>query len=282
MQTEEFLERLDAFLKNIDAAAESPTIPQLPESYSGSISWPSFRKKFLEVPRTALVLNLKEVDAVDVDRAANMLSGPFWTSEKQSWPTSHDHSWEPIIQINLGTAGEQFGCDIGGGLLQVWKSNPHKFEGYTVRYVTAETLTETRASSLPSDLVCIPERTHARRATSRSAPWAYSAILPIGWERAVSIHDELESYLECLSNDWDGPHTLVAEAEALRAACTQLSTVDGDYLFGNYYPRGYDASLDLLLAQISDKHFFWGEDGKAIVTCRDIAKPWEAEFVWFE
>lgn len=204
-----------------------------------------------------------------------MLSGPFWTGDEDPWPFSQTPSREPIIQINLEHASADFGRDFGTGLIQIWKTDPFKFEEYATRYVSADTLARSPVTSVPNDLVCVPEKTHARRATSNSAPWAHTAILPVGWERLVSIHDELEFYLGFLFDDWIGPGALVAEARALRDACADLSTVD-DFLFGNYYPRGYEASLDLLLAQISDKHFFWGDDGKAIVTCQAIAKPWEA------
>ena len=155
-------------------------------------------------------------------------------------------------------------------------------EEFTTRYIPAQDVAAERLTPVPGDLRCCPDKTHARRAKTDTAPWNTSALLPSKLKRVVSIHDELDSYLASLADDWEGPPALVAEANNLRDACEKLSRVDGDYLFGNYYPRGYDASLDMLLAQVSEKHFSWGDDGKGILLLSHDADPSQAQFTWFD
>ncbi|EDL49429.1 hypothetical protein [Erythrobacter sp. SD-21] len=277
----EFLERLDHLLKATDETAELSSITQLPEFYSGSVPWAEQKRKLFDLPRTALMLELEEVKSDQVDRTATFLSGPFFTSKEFPWPHSGEYSWEPIIQIDLARAYITELPDIGSGLLQVWKCNPSDFDSYETRYVPAEAVSTENITPIPDKLLCHPETTHARRAKSGEAPWTTTALLAVEEEEVVSIHDELESYLASLADDWEGPELLVKEADRLRDACADLSVVDGDYFLGNYYPRGYDASLDLLLAQISDQHFYWGDDGKGILLLPDRGDLSSAEFVWF-
>ena len=277
----EFLERLDRLLKATDETAELPSIPQLPEFYSGSVPWVEQKRKLFDLPRTALLLKLEEVASNQVDRTATFLSGPFFTSKEFPWPYSGEYSWEPIIQINLASAYQAINRNIGTGVLQVWKRNPFSFDSYETRHLPAEAVSVEKITPMPDQLFCVGEATHARRAKSTETPWTVTALLPIEGEEVVSIHDELESYLASLADDWEGPESLVQEAERLRDSCADLSVVDGDYLLGNYYPRGYDASLDLLLAQVSNEHFFWGDDGKGILLLPDRGDVSSAEFSWF-
>lgn len=276
-----FLERLDRLLKATDETAKIPSIPPLPELYSGSETWVEQKRKLFDLPRTALLFDLKEVESNQLDRTSSFLSGPFFTSREFPWLHSGEYSWEPIIQLSLSSAYGASDRDLGAGLLQVWKRNPFDFDSYETRYVPAEAVSIEKLTPVPSNLFCNAETTHARRAKSGKTPWTVTALLPIEFKEVVSIHDELECYLASLADDWEGPASLVKEADTLRDACADLSVVDGDYLLGNYFPRGYDASLHLLLAHISDKHFFWGDDGKGILLLPDRGNVSSAEFSWF-
>lgn len=276
MEKSDFLTRLDRLLTQSEVAAAETASAPLPDGLENT------KERVLGLPRVGFKPDWQEVPTSRVDRTSTMLSGPFYTNDEFPWLFTDEFSCEPILQIDLRAAGQLVGRDVGFGLLQVWKTRPHDFDGYVIRHIPHEQVSVDQMTPVPVGLICDPENTHACRAKVQEAPWQSTALVPFGeFNTLVSIHDDLQSYLSSLADEWAGPSALVEEATKLRDVCGGISVVDGTYLFGNYYPRGYEASLDMQLMQVSDEHFFWGGDGKAILLNAKPTDPGEAVFTWF-
>lgn len=56
----------------------------------------------------------------EVDRLGNVILGPLFSSQEFPWPCEGDAPMAPLLQINLGEAGELGNVDLGKGLLQIW------------------------------------------------------------------------------------------------------------------------------------------------------------------
>ena len=79
-------------------------------------------ERLLEVMGARFVPKLGPLDAADADRTRSMIGGLPFTSAKFPWPGPGDAPHAPLLQLDLAEISTLAGMELGGGLLQVWRS----------------------------------------------------------------------------------------------------------------------------------------------------------------
>jgi predicted DNA-binding WGR domain protein len=121
---------------------------QFPNVLKPKIKLADSNKRYLlmqvELAAETFDVTFKAMPVSKVDRACNMLSGPFFTSNKHPIPSANGEMLYPIVQLDLRTASEISGERLGDGLLQLWY-DINKFDGL-IRVVPRDDVVVSEAS----------------------------------------------------------------------------------------------------------------------------------------
>ena len=197
-----------------------------------------------------------------VDRACNMLSGPFFTSKRHPIPSANGEMLYPIVQLDLRTASEISGETLGNGLLQLWY-DIDEFET-TVRVIPRAEVVVSEASDF--------EFKPAQKFDGFPLPFSWDSD-PLGEKVQVfkaleakgfaSQRDYFEVYLTEISENEEVPEELWESFELFERK-SSIKTKSIFQLFGSFSPIQYSA------ADVGKKCLFniggdWGSSGNAQV-----------------
>lgn len=99
------------------------------------------------VGRAAMACPLQiDYNSAEVDRTADLVSAPLFTSSDYPWPMTKGRLCEPILQINLERFSRKSDREVGSGLLQVWELKTHGM----IRIIPPEHIDSALLSEIPS------------------------------------------------------------------------------------------------------------------------------------
>lgn len=270
--------------------------------------------EFDRQPRVRFDTFWRQCEVTKINRRAQMISGPLFTSYRHPWPVrAHGGYCEPMIQLDLEFLSQKVGFSLGSGLLQLWMDG---LDGL-VRVVPRQEVVTAQVTPVDENVrVYFAHRSnHAGNAyrdwpnDHSVAPWLQT---PFSFRGLSAPVHEVPAQLEFGLNDIENGEfsDLISDpsiAEIASCHLKALMALDSRYLrslrrsirslrttengpqpvislFGKFRqvqwgPAEGPLGAELVLADIGENDFFWFNYGNAQIYT-DLEKP--GERFWFD